>query len=282
MSGVAAANWERQPSPGEMHVPAPSERRRQLRIFWRLTTANLRGFTSQRLLGWTWWLIDPLALVAVYALVFGNLMGIKDGGPEGEAYPFFLTCALVPWRWFSMATRRGGAAFTANAPLLSSTLIGRRMVMGSQVMAASLESLIGIPVLIGLMLIYGKSWSPNLLYLPIPLLVMSIQILAVSFFLCPLMVMLPDLGNVYDVGMRLAFFLTPCLYSLGRIPEQYQELYVRINPLAGVIEGIRRPLYDGLPPLWGALGWSAAWGLGLLVLGHWVFKRLSNDAIRML
>ena len=81
-----------------------------VRIFWRLTAASLRTYSSQRLLGWAWWLLDPLALIAVYALVFGDWLNLR-GGPEGANYPFFLACALIPWRWYSLATRRGGMGF---------------------------------------------------------------------------------------------------------------------------------------------------------------------------
>ena len=66
------------------------------------------------------------------------------------------------------------------------------------------------------------------------------------------------------------------------MPEVHRDWYVIANPLVGVIEGIRRPLYEGLPPLWEPLGWSALWAGVVLVLGNWVFKRLGNDAIRML
>jgi len=263
-------------------MPAESPRaQRNFATFWRLTLASVQGFSDQRLLGWIWWLIDPLALIGVYALVFGVILGVREG-PEGAAYPFYMTCALVPWRWFSAATRRGGAAFQSNAALLSSTLVGRRLVLSSQVAAASLECLVGIPVLLVFLLVYDRSVTSALLWLPLPLLVLGTLVMAVSFILCPLMVMLPDLGNAYEVFLRVLFFLTPCVYSLERIPEATRSLYVALNPLAGVIEGIRRPLFDGLPPLWDALGWSAAWALLLLLVGHWMFRRLGNDAIRML
>ena len=252
-----------------------------VRIFWRLTAASLRTYSSQRLLGWAWWLLDPLALIAVYALVFGDWLNLR-AGPEGANYPFFLACALIPWRWYSLATRRGGMGFVTSSALLNSTLVNRRVVVTSQAAAATVESLLGVGVLLIMMLVYDRPWSPTLLTLAAPLAVMALHILAVSYALAPLMAMLPDLGNAHEVGLRLLFFLTPCLYSLERVPEAFRSWYVALNPLVGIIEGIRRPLYEDLPPLWGALGWSALWGVLLLLVGNWIFKRLSNDAIRML
>jgi ABC-2 type transport system permease protein len=255
--------------------------RHNLRVFRRLTEASLRAFSSERLLGWGWWLIDPLALIAVYALVFGELLHLREG-PEGADYPFFLACALVPWRWYSLATRRGGNAFLSSRPMLSSTLVNKRVVVTSQAAAATVESLLGIGVLLVMMVVYQRPWSPTLLTLAAPIAVMGLHILAISYLLAPLMVMLPDLGNAYEVLLRLGFFLTPCLYSLERVPEVHRGWYIAANPMVGIIEGIRRPLYEGLPPLWDALGWSVIWGVALFLAGNWVFKRLGNDAIRML
>jgi ABC-type polysaccharide/polyol phosphate export permease len=265
--------------PGE---PSQAEGvRHELRVFRRLTAASLRAYSSQRLLGWLWWILDPLILIAVYALVFGELLHLRQG-PEGTDYPFFLTCALVPWRWFSLATRRGGGAFVTSTPLLSSTLVNRRVIVTSQAAAATIECLLGLVVLLAMMIVYERPWSPALLMMAAPLAVMALHILAISYLLAPLMVMLPDLGNFYEMFLRLGFFLTPCLYSLERVPEAHRGWYVIVNPLVGVIEGIRRPMYEGLAPLWEPLGWSAAWAVMLLIIGNWSFKRLGNDAIRML
>ncbi len=263
------------------HQPGAGGWRHQFGVFRRLTGASLRAYTSQRMLGWVWWIIDPLTLIAVYALIFGDLLNLRKG-PEGVQYPFFLACALIPWRWFSLATRRGAGAFVSSTQMLSSTLVNRRVVVTSQAAAASLENVFGILVLVVMMIIYDRPFTMALLVLPIPLAVMGIQILALSYLLSPLFVMLPDLSNVYDVLLRLGFFLTPVLYSLERIPEQHRWWYVIVNPMVGVLEGIRRPLHDGLFPRWDALGWSALWALALLALGNWLFRRLGNDAIRML
>jgi len=260
--------------------PSVGAFRHHLRVFLRLTAASLKAYSSERLLGWTWWLIDPLALIAVYALVFGEWLQVRAN--DVSDYPFFLTCALVPWRWYSLASRRGGLAFVTSKPMLSSTLVNRRVVVTSQAAAATVESLLGIGVLLVMMFVYGRSWDPVLLTLAAPLAVMALHILALSYLLAPLMVMLPDLGNLYEVVLRLGFFLTPCLYGIDQIPAAHRGWYVVVNPLAGIIEGIRRPLYDGLPPLWEPLGWATAWGVLLLVVGNWVFRRLGNDAIRML
>jgi ABC-type polysaccharide/polyol phosphate export permease len=250
-------------------------------LLWRLSVAGMRRRTSDRLLGAAWWLLDPLLLVAVYALVFGGLLGFGRHASQ-HAYPLFVACGIVVWRWFVLASTQGAAAFTQNAPVLLSMPVDRETVLLSEWLAATGQSLAGVAVLLGAMALYGAPFTVNLLLLPLPLLVMAALGLGVTYALCPLGVMVPDVGNLYAAALRVIWFLSPGLYALDLVPARARGLYVALNPLAGVLEGVRRPIHAGLPPDWGALLWSVAWGVALLLGGRALFRALSDDAIRML
>jgi ABC-type polysaccharide/polyol phosphate export permease len=250
-------------------------------LLWQLTVSGMRRRSSDRLLGVAWWFLDPLLLVAVYALVFGDWIGLGRHADQ-RAYPLFIACALVPWRWFALASTQGSAAFTDQTAVLASTPVDREAVLLSQWLAATGQSLPGVVVLLACMVFHQVPLTWNLLFLPLPLLVTGLLGLGVAYLLCPLRVMLPDLGNLYDALLRLAWFLSPGVYSLSHVPESLRGIYVASNPFAGVLEGVRRPIHAGLPPDWHALFWSALWAVGLLLLGRLVFRRLAGDAVRML
>ena len=50
-----------------------------------------------------------------------------------------------------------------------------------------------------------------------------------------------------------------------------------LNPMTSVIVGYQRALLDGLPPEWGPLAYSAAFGLIIFVLGFAYFRRVKDD-----
>jgi ABC-type polysaccharide/polyol phosphate export permease len=250
-------------------------------LLWQLTATSMRRLSSDRLLGVAWWFLDPLLLIAVYALVFGDWIGLGRHSDQ-QAYPLFVACALVPWRWFALATSQASSAFTNNATVLTSTRVDREAVLLSQWLAATGQALAGVAVLVGCMVVYGRPLTANLLFVPIPLLVLGCLSLGVAYLLCPLCVMLPDLGNLYDAVLRLTWFLSPGLYALARVPDALRGRYVALNPFAGILEGVRRPVHAGLPPDWSALAWSALWAVLLLLAGRFVFRRLAADAVRML
>lgn len=258
-----------------------SPRRRQLDLFVRLTQTGITRQTSQRMLGWLWWLIDPLAMITVYAMVFGGLLGVSRVSSI-DAYPLFLACALIPWRWFNLAAQKGGAAFTQNAALLTSMPVSRDTIVLSEQAAVTVQGLMGLPVLGIFMLVYDVELTWNLLFVPLPLVVMGALAVGVGYLLCPITVIVPDVANAWAVAMRVVWFLSPGLYSLEQFPEEWRGVYSHLNPLVGVFEGVRRPVHDALPPLWGPLCASAAWAVGVVVVGRWVFRRLSPVCVRML
>jgi ABC-type polysaccharide/polyol phosphate export permease len=75
----------------------------------RELTARYRG----SVLGFLWSFVQPLLLLAVYSLVFGQIFAPRIAG--AEPYPLFLVCGLFPWIWFSTALGEGTLALVANA-----------------------------------------------------------------------------------------------------------------------------------------------------------------------
>jgi ABC-2 type transport system permease protein len=250
-------------------------------LVWRLTLAGMRRRTADRVLGVAWWALDPLLLVAVYALVFGALLGLGRHEAQ-QAYPLFVACAIVPWRWFALASTQGAGAFAQNTTLLSSLPVPREAVLLAEWLAATIESLPGVLVLVAMAIAYGAPASWSLLWLPLPLAVLAALALGVAYLLCPLAVMLPDATNVYAALLRLLWFLSPGLYALAAVPESMRGAYVALNPLAGVLEGVRRPIHAGVAPDFVALACSAVVAALLLWIGRALFRRTADAAVRML
>ena len=231
--------------------------------------------------GSLWWILDPLVMIAVYVTVFSGILGAIGLG-DRETYPLFLACGLIPWRWNAVSTARCANAFLANSGLLTATPINRDAVFLAEFSASSIQALMGIPVLLIFMVYYERAFTLNLLWLPVPLLVLGILICGIGYSLCGLTVLLRDTGNAYAALLRILWFLSPGLYGLDRVPEAWRQIYIYSNPFAGILEGVRRPIYNGLPPDWEALAASALWALTTLLFGRLFFLRLRNDAIRML
>src|SRR5262245_26748859 len=65
-------------------------------------------------LGFCWTLLNPLALMIVYTLVFSVYLRV-----EVERYPAFLFTGLLPWIWFASSLQQGVTSILDGAPLVT-------------------------------------------------------------------------------------------------------------------------------------------------------------------
>ena len=75
-----------------------------------LTLRELRGRYKRSVLGWTWSLLNPLATVLIYSLVFSYFLKITPpiGHPSGlQSFALFLLCGLIPWNFFQNGLNMG-------------------------------------------------------------------------------------------------------------------------------------------------------------------------------
>ena len=75
----------------------------------------------QSLMGVLWTLIQPLAMILVYTLVFSQVMKTKLPGVEtgnGYSYSIFLCAGLLTWGLFAEIVSKSQTLFIDNANLL--------------------------------------------------------------------------------------------------------------------------------------------------------------------
>ena len=96
--------------------------------------------------------------------------------------------------------------------------------------------------------------------------------LGIGLWLSALIVRYRDVRVLIPFGTQVMLFLTPILYPLSLVPEDYRQLYA-LNPLVGVLEAFRWTLFpEGSLPGW-PLVISTATGLLLTLSGLFYFAR---------
>src|SRR3954471_18441096 len=99
-----------------------------------LTLRELRGRYKKSVLGWTWSLLNPLATVAIYSLVFSYFLKITPpvGDPSGlDSFALFLLCALIPWNFFQNGLTMGLSAIVGNGNLIKKVYFPRELLVAS-------------------------------------------------------------------------------------------------------------------------------------------------------
>lgn len=242
-------------------------------IIWSLTVRDLRSTYSQEVLGFAWAILAPITLMVVFTFLANRVNTKIDTG--GVWYPIFLYVGLLPWTFFSNAVSTGGTSLIGN-PLLNKVYAPREVFPISDIIGAIVNVLCASVALAALFLIDGRLPSSTFYWVAPLLLILLVFTTGITLVVAGLTVYLRDMRHALPLGLQLGLFLTPILYGLNKISPEYRDLYVALNPLVAVIDGMRRALlYDQAPRASYtiiAAAVSCVWLLGSFML----FKRLET------
>src|SRR5205807_6430495 len=136
-----------------------------------LTLRELRGKYKRSVLGWTWSLLNPLASMIIFTIVFSFFLKVKPpiGDPSGlHNFAFFLLCGMLPWNFLSNGMNGGMSALIGNANLIKKVYFPREVLVAAVVAAFDVSFLIELRVLAVALLVFGNfvlSWIPVVLFL---------------------------------------------------------------------------------------------------------------------
>jgi lipopolysaccharide transport system permease protein len=135
------------------------------------------------------------------------------------------------------------------------------------------DFLIASTVLIFLLFYYHVPLTLNILYVPPILAILTVFIIAASLLLAAVQVRFRDVGVAVPIVLQVWMFASPVVYPLASVPLRFRSLY-QLNPMAGIIEGLRRVVLHGAPPLFVPLAMSTIISAVLLVVAYGYFKRV--------
>ncbi len=238
-----------------------------------LAERDLRARYKQAVLGFAWAVLTPLALCAIFTLVFHRAVKIETGDVP---YPLFAYVGLIVWQFFSNTMNQGAVSLANNLSLLNKVYCPREVFPLATMLVASVDMLIGIGVLGILFLATWTAPAATFLWV-LPLVVVQLAFTyGVALVLAVAVVYLRDVRHLLPIITQMGVFATPVAYPLDRIPLQLQEIYCGINPLGAVIEGYRRALLYGQAPDLRLTLIAAASAAVYLVGGYLVFKKLET------
>ena len=237
-------------------------------LLMNLTRREVKGRYSQSLFGAGWAIAQPLAMMAVFTLVFARLGQMPS---DGAPYPLFAFSALVPWFFFSNSVTSGTMSLVTYRNIVTKTYFPREIVPLAQV-GSRLVDLAAASALFALLMVYYNvgvgSW---IALVPLLVLLLVLFTLGVTLTTSAVNVFYRDVSPVVQIGLQLWLYLTPVAYPLSAVPAKYRP-YFLLNPLTGVVEGLRAVLVFDQAPDWGVVGISAALIAGLLITSIVLFK----------
>jgi lipopolysaccharide transport system permease protein len=237
-----------------------------------LTWRDIKVRYKQTVLGAVWAILQPLLMMAVFAVVLGTLAKVPS---NGVPYPLLVFTGLVPWTFFTYALTQGGQSLVTNEQLLTKVYFPRMFIPGAAVLAGCVDLGLACVTLGVIMAIYGQAPAVALVAAPVVLLFALAVGFGVALLLSALTVKYRDVRYTVTFLSQLLFYLSPIGYSSALVPSRFRVLY-GINPMAGLVEAFRWMLL-GRTANWGLIGMSAAVSVMLLTVGWRYFRRVERS-----
>ena len=229
---------------------------------------------KQTAIGAAWAVLQPLMTMLVFSLFFGRLAKIPS---EGLPYPIFYYSALLPWMYFAGALQNATNSVVEQQRVITRVYFPRLVLPLSAVVSGLLDFAIGFAVFLGMIPLYRVAPGRAIFLFPAFLLLAVATALGVGLWLSALNAIYRDVRYVVPFLIQFWMFASPVAYPSSLVPERWRWLY-GLNPMAGVIEGLRWALTGkGQPP---SLMLAASAGAIIIVLiGGMVFFRKMEGTI---
>jgi len=241
----------------------------------QFTTRDLRNRYLGSLSGLVWAVVQPLLLLATYAIVFVEVLKVRLPDAVGAGFVPYLALGLWPWTAFAEGLVRGSNAIVEHTSMLSKIAVPKLLIVFAPVAGSFLIHGVGfLMVLAALDLSQVPiQWQG----LPVALLLylcLFLWTLGLAWMLSALTVFVRDLAHVIPQVLTLGFFLTPVFFAREMIPPRF-ALLTDANPMSVYLDGFRAAMLgtQGL----GDRAWLAlAAALAALALGLVLFRRLDR------
>lgn len=232
-------------------------------LFYFLCSRHIQIRYKQTILGGLWAIVQPLFLMMVFTLFFGILAKVPS---DDIPYPLFNLTAMVAWTYFSNALMFSSNSLVENQALISKVYFPRLLLALAPVVAGLLDYVISLVVLVAMMVFY--QFYPGLSVLLLPVLVLSMVLTACGggALLAALNVKYRDVKLFVPLLLQLWLFCSPVVYPASMVPEGFRLLYA-LNPMAGIIEGLRSILLGATPFPTEMVLISGSVGLVVFILG---------------
>lgn len=248
--------------------------KQHLFLLRELVRREFKGRYAGSVLGFFWSFVQPLYQLLLFSFVFATVMRVSPVGERTESFGVFLFCGLLPWVAIHEGVLRSATAITENANLVKKLTFPSELLVVAVCVAALFHEGIAASIFLIVLFVSGEfTWQGlSLLLLALPL--QMALTLGLGLLLSSVHVFFRDTAQVLGMVFMGWFYLTPIVYPLKQVPEEFVGL-IELNPLTALVSLYREAFLGGrevvFPAGVGFLAFAAAISLSL---GLWLFRRL--------
>ena len=250
--------------------------------YWKYTIysakSQLKTEVANSYLNWLWWILEPFCFMLIYAFVFGYLFKRKQ-----EYFNIYIFVALALWDFFNRCVKSSVRMVKRNKAIVSKVYLPKYTLIISDMMVNAFKMLICLGIVLVMLVVYQVPVDAHIL-LALP--VLAVTILFTFGCCCILLhlgVFIVDMANVINIVLRFVFYLTGVFYNIeASFPEHYAKMLLTFNPMALLINSLRKTVMYCESPNWKMLGVWTVISLLLAVFGVRNIYKNENTYVKVI
>jgi lipopolysaccharide transport system permease protein len=246
------------------------------RLIWQLAKREIVGRYRGSMVGLAWSFFNPLMMLVIYTFVFSVVFKARwgIGGEETKAdFAIILFVGLIIHGMFAECVNRSPALILSNVSYVKKVVFPLEILPWVAVLSALFHTGVSTLVLLIVQLAINHHLPWTAILFPLVMFPLVLSTVGFSYALAAAGVYIRDIGQLTVMFTTVLFFVSPVVYPVAGLPEEFQG-WMRLSPLTTVIEEGRKTLIYGQTP--DPVAWLVAVATGLVLawLGFALFQKM--------
>ncbi|MEO7696252.1 MAG: ABC transporter permease [Chryseolinea sp.] len=211
-------------------------------LFYFFTWRDIKIKYKQTILGFLWAILQPLILMVIFTLFFGQALKVPS---QSLPYPVFVFSGLLLWNTFSSGLTNAANSMVNNSQIIKKIYFPRLIIPVSSILVALFDFLMAFVLFIPILIYYSQPVNLNVIWCwPLALLLTIIATLGPGCLLASLNVKYRDFRYIIPFVVQILFFITPVIYPVSLLDHPSLQYILALSPMYAAIELFRFPLSE--------------------------------------
>ncbi len=250
------------------------ERQQYIFALKQLVSREIKRKYARSYLGIVWSVLNPLLTMAVMSMIFSTIFKRSI-----ENFPIYYLTGTILWGFFSQATTAAMTGLVDNKSLLLKVKLTKQTFILSRVLTALANLGYTLVAYVLMLAVFRVKLSLTMLLFPLVIIFLFMFSMGISYILSIAYVFFGDIKYLYSVVLTIWMYMSAIFYPVDNVTPVMQRI-ISANPVYSYIQFAREcVMYQKVPE---ASVWlkMIGWGLGLFVIGYYVFRRKENSVMQ--
>ena len=240
--------------------------------------SELKAEVANSYLNWLWWILDPVCFMLIYTFIVQIVFSTSE-----PFLPVFVFVGLTAWNYFNKMINSSVKIVKANRQIVTKVYIPKYILLIQKSFVELFKMMISLCLVFVLMLFFEVPFTIYILWVIPIIAILYIVTFGIGCILLHFGIFIEDLSNVTNIFLKLVFYLSGIFYNIKtRVKGVYGAILLRCNPIAFIMDQLRRVVIDGKAP---AFDWLGIWlciGILLCVIGVSVIHKYENSYAKVM